>query len=100
MKEGRPSDLDELSDSLMLLEELVHRLVDSSVLAANRTLEIAQKIQIDIPYSQEDLNKEEDQMRESLRRFSDFLEGVPHIPRPYDPGQSSSGEITWKVRRI
>ena len=96
MKEGRPSDLDELSDSLLRLLDLVHRLVDTSIHAASNTLYIAQQIRIDMPDSQEDLNKEEEQMRVSLARFSAFLQGVPFVPFPSGPGQASSGE----VRRI
>ncbi|MCY4655901.1 MAG: hypothetical protein OXC80_03700 [Gammaproteobacteria bacterium] len=93
MKEGRPSDVVELSDSLIFLLELVHRLIDISYLAASRTLWIAQQIQIDMPDSQEDLNEEVRKMRESLIRLSDFLEGVPYVPPPSGPGQAHSGVV-------
>ena len=93
MNEGRPSDVDELSDSLILLLARVHRLVDISILAASRTLSIAKQIQVGMPYSEEDLNTEERKLRESVRRLSAYLQGVPYVPPPSDLGQVSTREV-------
>ena len=96
MRKGRPSDVDELSSSVLLLLEQVHRMVDMCFFAASRTLYIAQQYHLEIPESQEDLNEEEEALRESLDKLSAFLQGIPYVPWPTDPGQISSGQISRK----
>ena len=94
MRGGRPSDMDELSDSLLLLLRQVHKMVSMSYFAASRTLWIAERDHLKMLLeSQASLNEEVWQLRESLRRFSSFLEGTPFIPRPIETGRASSGEI-------
>ena len=90
--------MDELSDSLILLLEQVHRLVDMCYFAASRTLSIAERYHLEMPgESQKTLSEEEWQLRESIERFSAFLEGVPFRPFPFKPGQASSG--SGEIRR-
>ena len=91
--ETRPSDINELADSLLLLMEYIHKITDLWYRASCDMVWLAQQHNIEIPESYDEINEERDQLSNMLGKWSAYLEGVPYKPIPSYRDRGGAGII-------
>ena len=91
--ETRPSDINELADSLLLLMECIYKITDLWYGASCDMVWLAQQHNIEIPESYDEINEEREQLMDMLGKWSAYLEGVPYKPIPSFRDRGGAGIV-------
>ena len=91
--ETRPSDINELADSLLLLMECIYRITDLWYGASCHMVWLAQQHNIEIPESYDEINEEREQLLNMLEQWSAYLQGIPYKPFPSFRDRGGAGII-------